>query len=90
MESDLKWSENHLGGKYVALAHPIVQTTFDFLTDPNSSDTALLWHFGLSVVVVLYMLRLALYSMEGPNHYDGRTNMATEEWLLTLDGYWYW
>ena len=90
MESDLEWSENHLGVKYVALAHPVVQTTFDFLTDPNSSDAALVWHVGLSVVVVLYMLRLALYSMDGPNHYDGRTEMATEKWLPTLDGYWYW
>ncbi len=90
MEKDIKWSEEHKGGKYVALADPIVQTTFDFLTDPNCSDSAFLWHVGLSVVVVLYMLRLALYSMDGPNQYDGRNDMATEDWLPTSDGYWYW
>ena len=90
MEEDLKWSEQHRGEKYLALAHPIVQTTFDFLSDPNSSDTAFIWHVGLSVVVVIYMLRLALYSMDGPNHYDGRKDQATEDWLPTLDSYWYW
>jgi hypothetical protein len=71
----------------VKFASDEVQVAFDFLTDAAFSDKANMWHNLLSVAVFLYMIMLCGVSMDGPLHYEGRANMATEVWLPNENGY---
>lgn len=69
-------------------AHDEIQAAFDFLTDPHYSQHATIYHVSLCVVMFVYMLRLLGISMDGPNHYTGRQNLATDTWLPDEEGYW--
>ena len=48
-----------------------------FLTEPNSSVWAFRYSVLLSLCVVLNAIFLVLETVDGPNHYTGRKNMAT-------------
>ena len=48
-----------------------------FLTEPNSSVWAFRYSSFLSLCVVLNAIFLVLETVDGPNHYTDRKNMAT-------------
>ena len=55
----------------------ITQKAFFFLTEPTSSRLSFVWSSLMGLLVLLIAIFYVLATVDGPNHYTGRKNMAS-------------
>lgn len=80
-----KW-ENF--AEWLAIEYDIelsVAATYLFIVEPSSSKWAKRWNLFLMFFVLLNVIMILLQTCDGPNHYQGREDVAVYPFLLTDD-----
>jgi hypothetical protein len=67
----------------------VSELIYGLLTDVSSSAFTYVWSLTLNVCIIIYFIVLFAESVDGPNHYNGRSDKSRYPFLLNYDVYWW-